>query len=434
MTPRKEMIMATTDFKAVLDIGTTKVVALIASKQHPAGTYDILGIGASVNEGLKKGVVINIDKTVKAIMQAVEIAEQQAGIKMSSVSVGIAGDHIQSLLTRSIIAIPNATREIAQSDVQRIIDDAMNVKLPVDRQILHILPQEYIIDGQDGVTDPIGMSGVRMEANVHVITGLMSAIQNLHKCIERAGLTVEEVILEPIASSRAVLENDEKEVGVALIDIGGGTTDIAVFKDSVIRHTAIISLGGQKITSDISEGLGILHHQAERLKRDFGHATVESILNEETIMIPGIGGRNPMEVNKSLLARIIGPRLEEIFELCFEELRKSGYIHRLPAGIVLTGGSALLDGADDLAVRIFGMPVKLGIPNGTTFGGFGADIEHPMFSTAVGLLLQNEQSPIKEKQTKEINQSQQPPSSSDTMEKPPKQSLFKKFFTFFDEL
>ena len=224
--------MSISEYKAVLDIGTTKVVALIASHNVNSGNLDILGIGASVNEGLRKGVVINIDKTVKAITQAISIAEQQAGIQVQSITIGIAGDHIQSLLSRSIIAIPNASREISQFDVQRIIDDAMNVKLPTDRQILHILPQEYIIDGQDGVTDPIGMSGVRMESNVHVITALLSSIQNLHKCIERANLKVNRMIINPIASSNAVLDDDEKEVGVALIDIGGGTTDIAVFRDT----------------------------------------------------------------------------------------------------------------------------------------------------------------------------------------------------------
>ncbi|MGA1308333.1 MAG: cell division protein FtsA, partial [Candidatus Kapaibacteriota bacterium] len=334
----------------------------------------------------------------------------------------------------SIIAIPNATREISQSDIQRIIDDAKNVKLPADRQILHILPQEYIIDGQDGVTDPIGMSGVRMEANVHVITGLLSAIQNLQKCIERAGLQVTDMVMEPIASSTAILDNDEKEVGVALIDIGGGTTDIAVFRDNVIRHASIISLAGNQITEDISTGLGILHNQAERLKRDFGHATVESILNEQTIMIPGIGGRNPMEINKSLLARIIGPRLEEIFELCFEELRKSGYIHRLPAVIVLTGGSALLHGSDDLASRIFGMPVKLGIPNGSQFGGFGAEIEHPMFSTSIGLLLQSFKDAEMQKTTPQSPTGQEPREETPQQEQQGKQSFIKRFFTFFDEL
>lgn len=426
--------MATGQFKAVLDIGTTKVVALIASTSGAQGVIDILGVGASVNEGLKKGVVINIDKTVKAIRKAVEVAEQQAGVQISQVSVGIAGDHIQSLLSRSIIAIPNATREISQSDIQRIIDDARNVKLPADRQILHILPQEYIIDGQDGVTDPIGMSGVRMEANVHVITGLLSAIQNLQKCIERAGLQVIDMVMEPIASSTAILDNDEKEVGVALIDIGGGTTDIAVFRDNVIRHASIISLAGNQITEDISTGLGILHNQAERLKRDFGHATVESILNEQTIMIPGIGGRNPMEINKSLLARIIGPRLEEIFELCFEELRKSGYIHRLPAGIVLTGGSALLHGSDDLASRIFGMPVKLGIPNGSQFGGFGAEIEHPMFSTSIGLLLQRFKDAEMQKTAPQSPTGKEPREEAPQQEQQGKQSFIKRFFTFFDEL
>jgi len=426
--------MSIGEYKAVLDIGTTKVVALIASQNNTSGNLDILGIGASVNEGLRKGVVINIDKTVKAITQAMSIAEQQAGVKVKDVTIGISGDHIQSLLTRSIIAIPNASREISEFDVQRIIDDAMNVKLPSDRQILHILPQEYIIDGQDGVIDPIGMSGVRMESNVHVITALLSAIQNLHKCIQRAELTVNRMIINPIASSNAVLEADEKEVGVALIDIGGGTTDIAVFKDNVIRHTASIPLAGNQITEDISAGLGILFNQAERLKRDFGHATIESILHEETIMVPGISGRNPLEINKSLLARIIGPILEEIFEHSFEELRKSGYIHRLPAGIVLTGGSSLLHGNDDLASRIFGMPVKLGIPNGLHFGGFGSDIEHPMFSTAIGLLINQKNVPNTKSEEKKQEVHPEPQQLPTQTEKKEKQSFIKKFFTFFDEL
>ena len=426
--------MSIGEYKAVLDIGTTKVVALIASQNVNSGNLDILGIGASVNEGLRKGVVINIDKTVKAITQAISIAEQQAGVKVQSITIGIAGDHIQSLLSRSIIAIPNASREISQLDVQRIIDDAMNVKLPADRQILHIIPQEYIIDGQDGVTDPIGMSGVRMESNVHVITSLLSAIQNLHKCIERANLKVNRMIINPIASSNAVLDDDEKEVGVALIDIGGGTTDIAVFRDNVIRHTASIPLAGNQITEDISSGLGILFNQAERLKRDFGHATVESILHEETIMVPGISGRNPLEINKSLLARIIGPRLEEIFEHCFEELRKSGYIHRLPAGIVLTGGSSLLHGNDDLASRIFGMPVKLGIPNGMNFGGFGSEIEHPMFSTSVGLLIEQKNIPNAKSESPKQEMTPEVIQPSESNDKNEKQSFIKKFFNFFDEL
>jgi cell division protein FtsA len=430
--------MAIGDILAVLDIGTTKVVALIASPNPQSGNLDILGIGAAINEGLRKGVVINIDKTVKAISQAVSIAEQQAGVKMEQVDIGISGDHIQSMLTRSIIAIPNASREISHVDVQRIIDDAMNVKLPADRQILHILPQEYIIDGQDGVTDPIGMSGVRMESNVHVITGLLSAIQNLTKCIERANLQIRRMTINPIASSNAVLDEDEKEVGVAMIDIGGGTTDITIFKDSVIRNTSCIPLAGNQITEDISAGLGILYNQAERLKRDFGHATVESILHEETIMVPGISGRNPLEINKSLLARIIGPRLEEIFEHCFEEFKKSGYIHRLPAGIVLTGGSSLLHGTDDLASRIFGMPVKLGIPNGMSFGGFGSEIEHPMFSTSIGLLLNTDDNRVQNRvhnvETPKQESGIQTEPAVELTEKKEKQSIIKKFFSFFDEL
>ena len=420
---------------SILDIGTTKVAALIASVE-PSSKVTILGVGAALSEGMRRGVVVNIDKTTKSIRQAMDLAEQQAGVKVNSVTVGISGDNIQSFLTRSIIAIPNANREIAQNDVDRIIEDARNFKIPTDRNIIHVIPQDFIIDGQDGVTDPIGMSGVRMEANVHVVTSLYSVMQNLQKCVERAGLSVMNIVLEPIASSHAVLESDEKEVGVALIDIGGGTTDIAVYKDNVLRHTAIIPMAGNEITEDIAIGLGILNNQAERVKREFGHASADSIMHEETIMIPGIGGRSPHEIDKSMLARMIGPRMEEIFELCFEELRKSGYINRLPAGIVLTGGTSLLHGSVDLARRVLGMHSKLGVPSGMEYGAFGREIENPMFATSVGLLIDKctseRQSSSMQTTSLETNQSQ--PVQQEHQQIENKQSFIKKFFSFFDDL
>ncbi len=422
---------------AGLDLGTTKVVALIASVEPDTHIINILGIGTAPSEGLKKGVVVNIDKTVKSIQIAVEQAELQSGVSMQEAVVGIAGDHIQSFATRSIISIPHSSREIAKTDVLRITEDAKNIKLQADRKILHILPQDYIIDGQDGVTDPVGMSGVRMEANIHVITALQTAMQNVYKCVERAGVQVKGVVLEPLASSSAVLDDDEREVGVALIDIGGGTTDIAIFHENVIRHTAIIPVAGNQVTEDIAIGLGILNNTAEKIKKEYGHATVESILHDECFMIPGISGRSPLEIEKNLLARIIGPRMEEIFESCFEELRKSGYINRLPAGIVLTGGSALLRGSEDLAMRIFGMPVKLGLPSGHSYRGLAQEIENPIYSTAVGLVLHS-LSMDEDNNSHSYDTIQEEPIKQQIVENDstssPKKSMLKSLIKFFDEL
>jgi cell division protein FtsA len=423
---------------AGLDIGTTKVVALIASYEPSNGAINLLGVGTSHSEGLRRGVVVNIDKTVRSIRQAIEQAEQQAGIQVEDVIVGIAGEHIESFATRSIISIPSPTREISQSDVNRIMEDARNVKLNADRHILHVIPQDYAIDGQDGVTDPVGMSGVRMEANIHVVTALITAMQNLERCVNRAGLNVKHMMLQPLASSNAVLDRDEKEVGVALIDIGGGTTDIAVFEENIIRYTSIIPIAGNQITDDICKGLGILQNQAERIKCEYGHATAESIFQDEKIMIPGISGRTPLEVDKSLLAQIIGPRMEEIFEFCFEHLRQSGYLNRLSAGVVITGGSALLQGTEELAARILGMPVKLGVPTGSTYGGFGREVENPIFATAVGLILEGirllEEKPLMNKQEKSAPPQQIIEDEPENSAVKPRQNFLKRILSFFDEL
>ena len=298
-----------------LDLGTTKVCALIASKSSQQDGLNILGFGIAESEGLNRGVVINIDKTVKAIQTAVEQAQQQAGIKVTKVCVGIAGEHLKSFQTRSIVSISNPNKEITESDVYRVLEETKKIQIPADSVILHVIPQSFIIDGQEDIIDPIGMSGVRMEANVHVVTGMASAIQNIYKCVERAGLQVQDIVLEPLASSLAVLDDEEKEVGVALIDIGGGTSDIAIFEDTVIRHTAVLPYAGKQVTEDVRKGLGIIASQAERVKREYGHALMESILQDEIFMIPGVGGRKPMELTKSLLCKIIQPRLEEIFHL-----------------------------------------------------------------------------------------------------------------------
>lgn len=368
-----------------LDLGTTKVCAIVAAEEDD-GRLNILGIGRSPSEGLTRGVVTNIEKTVKSIQRAVEEAQSQSGIKVKRVNVGIAGEHIQSFQSRGVIAISNPDNEIMQSDVDRLIEDTKRVALPADRQILHVIPQEFIIDGQDGVHDPVGMSGVRMEANVHIITGLVTAAQNIYKCVQRADLDVEDMVLEPLASSYAILDDEEKEVGVVLIDIGGGTTDLAVFEERTIRHTYDSGIAGQKVTDDIRKGLGVLKEQAERLKREHGCAYIPSIIDTETITLPGIGGRAPLEIDNRLLCQIIQPRMEEILEIAAMEIKRSGYSKHLSAGAVLTGGGSLIKGTVDLAQEVLGMPVKLGIPSGFR-AGLVKEVENPIYSTAVGLIL-----------------------------------------------
>ncbi len=370
-----------------LDIGTTKICALIGAPDVKPGTMKILGIGIAESEGLNRGVVVNIDKTVKAIKSVIEQAQQQSGVKVSEVTVGIAGDHIESYQTRGVVSISNSTHEIAQEDVDRLIEDTKKVAIPAERSIIHVIPQDFIIDGQDGIHNPVGMCGVRMEANVHIVTGLTTAINNLYRCVERAGLKVKEVVLEPLASSYSVLSEEEKEVGVALIDIGGGTTDIAIFEENIIRYTSVFAIAGKQVTDDVRKGLGIIHSQAERIKREYGHSFMPSILQDEVFMIPGIGGRSPMEVSKSSLCHILQARMEEIFEFANAEIRRSGYASRLGAGVVITGGATLLKGTDELAQEMFGLPVKVGIPAGISYTGLAPEVESPIYSTSVGLAL-----------------------------------------------
>lgn len=369
-----------------LDIGTTKVCAIVAAPKRGGKGLTILGIGESPSEGLNRGVVVNIEKTVRSIEQAIQQAQQQSGVTIAEVIVGIAGDHIQSFPTMGIVGISNPETEITQRDVQRLLDETRKIALPSDRKILHIIPQDFIVDGQDGITDPVGMSGIRMEANVHVVTGLVTAAQNIYRCVERAGLRVRNLVLQPLASSYAVLDEEEKEIGVALIDIGGGTTDIAVFEGGIIRHTALFGIAGRQVTDDVRRGLGIIASQAERVKQEYGHAMQSIIMRDEMFMIPGVGGRKPMEITKSLLCEIIQPRMEELLEFALAEIRRSGYSQNLSAGIVLTGGGALLRGIDELAAQIIGMPVKIGIPAGSDSGGLAPEIENPRYATGVGLI------------------------------------------------
>ena len=366
-----------------VDIGTTKICAVVASSDA-VGRVHVRGVGVASSDGLNRGVVVNIDKTVEAVQKAIGEAERAAGIDTQSVVVGIAGDHIQSFQSRGVITVTGG--EIDRDDVQRLLEDTKHVAMPADREILHVLPQEFIVDGQDGVADPIGMSGVRLEANVHIITGLVSAAKNVYRCIEKAGYAVDDIVLEPLASSHAVLHEDEREVGVVLVDIGGGTTDIAIFEDKTIRHTAVVAVAGNKVTDDLRKGLGILHDQAERLKHEYGVALVDLVTEDKEIQIPGIGGRPDKAIGQSTLAQIIQPRMEEILEIVAIEIKRSGYGRHLSAGVVLTGGGALIPGTAELASEILGLEARVGRPLGLD-GGLVEEVDDPKYATGVGLVL-----------------------------------------------
>ena len=367
-----------------LDVGTTKVCAVVAGTDEH-GRINILGVGKAPSDGMTRGVVTHIDRTTNSIIAAVQEAQASSGVSFRSVIVGIAGDHIKSFQSHGVITVSGQDHEVTQADIDRLIEDTKRVALPSDRKIIHVIPQEFIIDGQDGVYDPLGMSGVRMEGTVHIITGLVSAAQNIYKCAQRAGLEVSDMVLEPLASSYAVLDDEEKEVGIALLDVGGGTTDLAVFEERTIRHTAVIGIAGKKVTDDIRKGLGILSEQAEKLKKEHGFAYVPAVADNGPIILPGVGGRAPIEIDKRLLAQIIQPRMEEIFEIAALEIKRSGYSKHLSGGVVLTGGGALIKGTAELASEVLGMPVKIGIPTGFS-GGLTREIENPAYSTAVGLV------------------------------------------------
>lgn len=368
-----------------LDIGTTKVCAVVASINSQDRIH-ILGVGKAPSEGLNRGVVVNIDKTVNAIKTAIKQAELASGIEVNSVNVGIAGDHIRSIRSKGVITINNKDKEITVDDVERILKDCQQIMLPPDQQILHVIPQEFVVDGQDGITDPVGMSGMRMEAEVHIITGLVSAAKNLYRCVERAGYMVADIILEPLASSYAVLDDEEKEAGVVLVDIGGGTTDLAVFQENTIRHTAVIAIAGKKVTDDIKIGLSVLEDQAQTLKHKHGECFVDMITEDESITIPGIAGRPPKEITKSILAKIIQARMEEILEIVAIEVKRSGYAESLSAGIVITGGGSLIKNVCPLANEVLGMDSKIGRPLGLA-GGLIEEVNSPIYATSVGLVL-----------------------------------------------
>lgn len=368
-----------------LDIGSTKVCAVVASIDEQEQVH-ILGVGKAQSDGLNRGVVVNIDKTVNAIKTSVEQAELASGIEVNSVNVGIAGDHIRSIRSKGVITINNKDKEITIRDVERLLEDCQRIMLPPDQQIIHVIPQEFVVDGQDGISDPVGMSGMRMEAEVHIITGLVSAAKNIYRCVERAGYQVADIILEPLASSYAVLDKEEKEAGVVLVDIGGGTTDLAVFQDNTIRHTAVIAIAGKKVTDDIRVGLSVLDDQAEKLKHKHGECFVDMIENDETITVPGIAGRPPKEITKSILAKIIQARMEEIMEIVAIEVKRSGYADTLSAGLVLTGGGSLIRNVCPLANEVLGMDAKIGRPLGLA-GGLIDEVNSPIYATGVGLVI-----------------------------------------------
>ena len=373
---------ATNNLIVGLDIGTSKVVAIVG-EITVEGDIDIIGIGTQASRGLKKGVVVNIESTVQSIQRAVEEAELMAGCQIRSVYAGIAGSHIRSINSHGIVAIKE--KEVTAADVARVIDAAKAVAIPADQRILHVLPQEFVIDSSEGIRDPISMSGVRLEAKVHLVTGAMSAAQNIIKCVRRCGLEVDDIILEQLASSAAVLTEDEKELGVCLVDIGGGTTDIAVFSDGAIRHTAVIPIAGDQVTNDIAVALRTPTQYADDLKIKYACALRQLAAEDETIEVPSVGDREPRRLARQTLAEVVEPRYEELLSLVQAELRRSGFEEICAAGVVLTGGSAKMEGAIELAEEIFHMPVRLGYPQ--HISGLVDVVRNPIHSTGVGLLL-----------------------------------------------
>lgn len=365
-----------------LDIGTTKVCAIVV-ELDPDGAVEIVGFGHTPSRGLRKGVVVNIDATVDSVRRAVEDAEIMAGVEIGSAFVGIAGGHIKGINSRGVIAISGKNREVTKQDVERVIDAAKAVALPVDREVIHILSQEFIIDDQGGIKQPVGMCGTRLEAEVHIVTGAVASAQNIVKCVNKAGLEVQDIVLQQLASSEATLTPEEKELGCILVDVGGGTTDVAVFVDGSIYQTAVLAVGGDMLTNDIAIGLRTPHAEAESLKRRYGCALAGMVKPDEKIEVPSVGGRRPRILARQTLCEIIQPRLEELFLLVHREVQRAGYAKQINAGVVVTGGSSILEGVPELAEQLFDMPVRRGLPRGV--GGLTDVIGNPMYATGVGL-------------------------------------------------
>ena len=365
-----------------LDIGTSKIAAIVA-EIRPEGGFEIIGMGSSPSRGLKKGVVVNIESTVNAIQRALEEAELMADCKIREVWTGIAGSHIKSFNSHGMVAIKD--REVCQADVDRVVETAKAIPIPTDQQILHVLNQEFVIDGQEDVREPLGMSGVRLEVKVHIVTGAVSAAQNIVKCVRRCGLEVNDLILQPLASATAVLSDDEKDLGVCIVDIGGGTSDIAVFTQGAIRHTAVIPIAGDQITNDIAMALRTPTKEAEEIKRRHGCALRELADPQEMIDVPGVGDRSSRQLSRQTLAEVIEPRAEELYALVQAELRRSGFEELLSSGVVITGGSAAMQGMVELGEEVFHMPVRLGLPSYA--GGLSEVIRSPRYATGLGLLI-----------------------------------------------
>lgn len=364
-----------------LDLGTTKTCALVG-EVHKEG-IDIIGFGSTSSKGLRKGVVINIESTVDSINKVLEEAELMSGCKISGVYTGIAGNHIKGLNSHGVIGIKDG--EVTKHDISRVIEAAKAIAIPLDREIIHILPQEFVVDGQNGINDPLGMAGVRLETNVHMVTGLASSAQNIIKCANRNGISVKELVLQPLASSESTLEEDERELGVVLVDIGGGTTDIAFLKGGSIRYTSILALGGDHITSDIAVGLRTSLTQAEELKVTYGSTVSSHAARDETLDVTFMGGSNPRKVSRQFLCQIINSRIEEIFKLVHKEILRTGYRELVAPSVVLTGGTSLLEGITETGEQILNLPVRVGYPN--TVGGLSEIVKSPVYATAVGLLL-----------------------------------------------
>jgi cell division protein FtsA len=365
-------------------VGTTKICAVIA-EPGAGGRLEVIAVGAAASRGLRKGVVVNIESTVEAIKQAVGEAEQAAGLEVAAVYAGVAGGHIRGLNSRGVVAVSGKDREVSPADVARAVEAARALNLPQDREIIHVLPQTFVVDDQDGVREPIGMTGVRLEVEAHIVTGAMTSVQNVVRSVNRAGLEVRDIVLEPLASAEAVLYPDEKELGVVLVDIGGGTTDVALYREGAIWHTAILPLGGDHISNDIAVGLRTSSADAEGLKRRYGCALTSLVSAEETVDVPSVGGRKARQLSRQILSEIIQPRVEEIFTLVARDLARAGFRDAATAGVVVTGGTSILEGVPEVAERVFDLPVRRGVPD---VGGELAEVvKSPIYATGVGLAL-----------------------------------------------
>ena len=364
-----------------LDIGTSKVCAVVGEMTEKG--VEIIGVGSHPSQGLRKGVVINIEATVNSVRRAVVEAGLMAGCEIHSVFTGISGGHIKAFNSHGIVAVKN--KEVTQRDLERVIDAAKAVAIPMDREVLHVLPQDYIVDEQDGIKEPLGMSGVRLEAKVHIVTGAVTSAQNIIKCCNRTGLNVTEIVLAALAAGEAVLSDEERELGVVLVDMGGGTTDIALYHDGTVKHTAVLGIGGNHVSNDIAAGLRTPFNDAERIKKRHGFATAAMATADERVEVPSVAGKGAGTVSRQILCEIIEPRFDEIFELVQKEIAKAGFEGSLASGIVITGGSMLLQGAVEMAERCFGLPVRLGVP--AQVGGLVDIIDDPIYSAGVGLVL-----------------------------------------------